>query len=60
MPQYLHKKFQAASMYDKSIEYQILRFRCYLFLNYADYRHTHTYRPNAKNVIFGFRGPQNL
>ena len=63
----LHKKFQVASVYDTNIEYQILCFCCSLFLGYADNRHTdtqtrthtHTHRPNAKNVIFGVRGPQN-
>ena len=29
-----------------------------MFLNYANNRHTH--RQTAKNVIFGFRGPQNV
>ena len=30
------------------------------FFSYADNRRTHTHirRPSAKNVIFGFRGPQ--
>ena len=28
--------------------------------NAANQQHIHAYRPNAKNVIFGFKGSQNV
>ena len=60
----LSEKFQVASVYNTNVEFQIWCFCCNLFLSYADNRlpdtHTHTHRPFAKNVIFGFRSPQNV
>ena len=60
----LYEKFQILSVYDTNVEYQILCFCYNLFLGYADNRHTdthtQTHRPFAKNVIFGFRGAQNV
>ena len=50
----LYKRFQLASVYDANVEYQIWCLCCNLFLSYADHRHT-IYRPNVKNVTFGFR-----
>ena len=58
----LPEKFQESFTYDTNVGRQIWSFCCNLFLSYADNRHTdtHTHRPNVKNMIFGFRGPQNV
>ena len=52
------KLFQVASIYDTHVKYEIWTFCFYLFLSYAD--NTYTQRPITKNVIFGFKGPQNV
>ena len=47
---------------DTNVEYQIWFFLYNLFLSYKNskIKVTHTYRPFAKNVIFGFRGLHNV
>ena len=52
---YKKKKSQVASTYDTNVECQIRRFCCNLFWSYAVNSHTHTHKPKAKNLIFGFR-----
>ena len=52
-----YEKSQVVSTYDTNAEYQIRSFCYNLDCSYTDNRPTD--RLIAKNVIFGFRGPQN-
>ena len=54
-----HKKFQITSTVYTHVEYPVWSFCNNLFLSYADKRHSHT-QTNAKNIMFGFSGSQNV
>ena len=52
----LYKKFKVVSTYDTDVAYQAWSFCRNLFLSYAE----NIYRPTAENLIFEFRGSQNV
>ena len=58
----VHKMFQVASTYDTNVEYKICNFRWNLFLSHVNSRQTNTQtkKYGDKNVIFGFKRPQNV